>query len=91
MALLGLLSNRLFFVFIVSSVRQSITSASPPGQGRQEEAHPAHLQRAANLRPGENLRADQVSGRSGAGEAGVRPGDDRVASEGKVLRTCITS
>lgn len=52
------------------------------GQGRQEEAHAAHVQRTADLRAGEDLRADQVPGRARARQAGVRARHDRVASQG---------
>lgn len=45
-------------------------------QRRQEEAHATHLQRAADLRAGEDLRADKVPGRPGASQAGLRARHD---------------
>lgn len=57
------------------------------GQGRQEEAHEAHLQWPADLRAGEDLRADQVPGRAGAGQARVRTRHDRVTSQGQFAHT----
>ncbi|KAG7231458.1 hypothetical protein INR49_011670 [Caranx melampygus] len=45
---------------------------------------PAHLLRAADLRPGENLRADQVPGGTGAGSAGLLPGHDGEPGQGVV-------
>jgi len=54
------------------------------GQGRQEEAHEAHVQRATDLRAREDFRADQVPGGPGTGEARVRAGHDRVPSQGEL-------
>uniref|UniRef100_A0AAQ4NZX2 Uncharacterized protein n=1 Tax=Gasterosteus aculeatus aculeatus TaxID=481459 RepID=A0AAQ4NZX2_GASAC len=56
----------------------------PPGQGREEEAHAAHLLRAADLRAGENLRADQVPRGPRARAARVLPGNDGEPGEGLV-------
>lgn len=53
------------------------------GQGRQEEAHEANVQRPADLRAGEDVRADQVPGGARARQAGLRPGHDRVPSQGR--------
>lgn len=53
------------------------------GQGRQEEAHEAHVQRATDLRARENIRTDQVPGGSGTGETRVRAGHDRITGEGE--------
>lgn len=53
------------------------------GQGRQEEAHEAHVQRPADLRAGEDVRADQVPGGARTRQAGLRPGHDRVTSQGR--------
>jgi len=56
-------------------------------EGRQEEAHEAHVQRATDLRAREDFRADQVPGGSGTGETGVRTRHDRISSEGKTIVT----
>lgn len=50
-------------------------------QGCEEEAHSAHLLRTANIRAGENLRTNQVPGRTGTGETGIRARNDGVSSK----------
>lgn len=63
------------------------TSPGPPErQHSQEEAHPAHLHRAPDLCPGEDLRADQVLGGSREGAAGILAGDDRVTGQGECVK-----
>lgn len=54
--------------------------AAGDGQRRQEKAHEADLQWAADLRAGEDLRTDQVPSGPGARQACVRAGHDRVTS-----------
>lgn len=71
------------FVFARYSVAEHAAPAA--GQGRQEEAHASDVQRSADFRPGENVRADQVLGGTGARQAGVRPRHDRVTSEGECV------
>lgn len=56
-------------------------AAAAAGQGRQEETHPAHVQRTADLRAGEDLRADQVLGRTRTSEISLRLRDERVPSQ----------
>ena len=51
-------------------------------QGRQEEAHQAHILWSADLCLGEDVRADQVPGRARESQARIRSGDDRISSEG---------
>lgn len=65
---------------------QSPPPAAATGQGRQEETHPAHVQRTADLRAGEDLRADQVLGRTRTSEISLRLRDERVPSQSEWKR-----
>lgn len=53
-------------------------------RGRQEEAHEADVQRAANLRPRENVRADEIPSGAGTRQIGLRPRHVGVAGQGMV-------
>ena len=56
-----------------------------PRPGRQEEAHATLLLRAADLRAGEDLRADQVFGRPRSCETGLRAGHEREPGQGELV------
>ena len=65
-----------------------LTACSSPGrchggQGRQEEAHETHVLGAADLRAGEDVRTDQVSGGAWESPTSLRLGNVRVTSQGK--------
>lgn len=79
---LGICFRICLFVYFGFSVAEHAAPAA--GQGRQEEAHPSDVQRSADFCPGENVRADQILGGTGARQAGVRPRHDRVTSEGEL-------
>lgn len=58
-------------------------TTSTARQGRKEKAHQTDVQWPADIRTGENLRANQILGGSGTRQARVRIGHDRITSEGK--------
>ena len=78
-----MLGIHLFYTYLNLSISRL---ARPLRQGREEEAHPAHLLRPADLRAGEDVRADEVPGGAGARQAGLRPRHVRISSEGEPPR-----
>ena len=72
-----------FYKLKLSHVSRRPPATLPDGLRQQEEAHAADLLRPADLRPREDLRADQIPGGARAGETGLRPRDDRVTSQGR--------
>ena len=90
----------------ISPLAYSVTAAGLPAAGderggrrrlrrrpraRQEEAHEADLQRPADIRPREDVRADQVPSGSREGQARLRPRHVRVPSQGKYQRLSRSS
>ena len=57
------------------------------GSRREEKAHATHVLRPPDLRAREDVRADEISGWSGARATRVRTGDDRESSQGSVWMT----
>ncbi|KAL6456788.1 hypothetical protein MHYP_G00353320, partial [Metynnis hypsauchen] len=49
--------------------------------GGQKETHQAHVQWTPDLRPGENLRADQILSRTRESQTGIFTGHDRVTGQ----------
>lgn len=61
----------------------SAAATTAARQGRQEETYSAHVQWPTDLCTGEDLRADQVLGWTGARQISLRLRDERVPSQSK--------
>lgn len=61
----------------------ALRRCSSGGDVRQEETHQANIQRTSDLRSGENIRADKISGRAGESTAGLLSGHDWVPGQGE--------
>ncbi len=79
----GYLTDRLWFVCVSSPGEYDA------GQRREEEALQTDLFRPADLRPGEDLRADQVPGRAGESAPRVFAGDEREPGQGECVCVCV--
>uniref|UniRef100_A0A673LZY6 Homeobox protein Nkx-6.2-like n=1 Tax=Sinocyclocheilus rhinocerous TaxID=307959 RepID=A0A673LZY6_9TELE len=60
-----------------------VPCTSDAGQGWEEETLQTNFFRTADLRAGEDLRTDQISGRTGASSTRLFSGNDRESSQGK--------